>query len=88
MLVHYDQSQKILHLVIYKGETLELANTYTANCFKTALYYIFLSLKQTIINPQQTILRVFNTLSQEELQLIEKYFNGTEIINSEDKIIK
>lgn len=88
ILIHYSKTSNLLHVVIAKGNSLELVNTYISGSFKTALYYIFLALKQTITNPQQTVLRVFNILDNDEQNLLKTYFKEVENIIIADKIIE
>lgn len=85
VLFHYSVSHHLAHVVIAKGEELQLVNSYHADCFESAVYYLFLAVKQTIINPLQTTLHIYSPLSPEELQIISKYFSGIEADNIESK---
>lgn len=86
VLFHYSASHHLAHVVISKGEELQLVNSFNADSFESAAYFLFLAIKQTIINPLQTTLHVYNALSQEELQIIGKYFSGIETLDLESKI--
>lgn len=68
-----------LHIVIQEGDNLLLANSYPAAHFNTALYFLFLAIKRVQFNPEQTCIRVCGSLSGEEKETLEKYFQGVEV---------
>lgn len=79
VIFHYSSSHNLAHVVICKGNELQLVNSYSANSFESAVYFLFLALKQTIINPLQTKIQMCSEFSPQEVQTIEKYFSGVEI---------
>ena len=70
-----------IHIVAAEGDKLLLANSYKANDFITAQYYIFLVIKEVMFNPEFTTVQVFGTLEKSQLKSLSKYFKGVTIIS-------
>ncbi|MEG0891570.1 MAG: DUF3822 family protein [Bacteroidales bacterium] len=79
VIFHYSTSHNLAHIVICKGNDLQIVNSYNADCFESAAYFLFLAIKQTIINPLQTNVHVCSDLNEQEKKIIDKYFAGVEI---------
>ena len=70
----------VLSLVIAQGEDLKLCNCFAADDFQTALYYIFLSIKQFQINPELSVLYSISNLTTEQTISICSYFKSAEVL--------
>lgn len=70
-----------IHIVAAEGDKLLLANSYKANDFITAQYYIFLVIKEVMFNPEFTTVQVFGALEKSQLKSLSKYFKGVTIIS-------
>lgn len=81
VLFHYSLPHKLAHVLISKGDRLQLANAYIAENIESAIYFLFLAIKQTIVNPIQTKLLVYNPLSEAEQHTLENYFQEIQIHN-------
>ncbi len=64
-----------LHLIIYEGTSLVFCNSFPAAYFNTALYFLFLSLKQTQFNTEQTTLFVSGSIPDTDILQLSKYFS-------------
>jgi len=67
-----------LHLVLAAGDKLLLANSFEANDFTTALYYVFASMKDFQINPQLTTAYFKGELAYEQQEVLFSYFKAVE----------
>lgn len=63
-----------IHVIITEGTKLLFCNSYPAIHFNTALYFIFLALKQTQLNQEQTTLFTSGNFRDEEIYNLTKYF--------------
>lgn len=71
-----------IHLAVGEGERLLFANSFPANDFVTAEYFLFASLKEFQINPDVTTLYYEGELSYECREELFKYFSGVESAKS------
>lgn len=69
-----------LYLAIAQGKSLLLANSYRAQDFTTAQYYIFLAMKSLQLNPEVTTIRFRHSLSPEQEMALYRYFKAVECI--------
>ena len=67
-----------LHLAIAASDKLLLANSYKAEDFTTALYYIFAAMRDFQINPQMTTLYYKGEIGYESQEVLFSYFKGVE----------
>ncbi len=88
VIFHYSKEKKLSHIVISAGNELKIANCFKADTFESALYFLFLSIQQLQMNPKQCIVRVCSEMSQEQEQIIGKFFNGVEKNNLSNIICK
>lgn len=65
-----------LFIAIAQGKTLLLANSYEAQDFTTAQYYIFLAVKSLQLNPELSTICFLNTLDPEEEMSLYRYFKS------------
>lgn len=70
--------ERYLYLVIREGERLLLANAYRAPHPTTALYFLFLAVKQIQFNPEQTRIFFGGAPDPAEKELLERYFQGAD----------
>ena len=63
-----------VHVIITEGTKLLFCNSFPAIHFNTALYFIFLALKQTQLNQEQTTLFASGNFRDEEIYNLTKYF--------------
>lgn len=59
---------------IFSGQQLMLCNSFIATEFSTALYYAFLGLKHSFINPENTTVFIHGTILESDIKLLSKYF--------------
>lgn len=85
VIFHFSKEKEITHILISKGNSLQLLNSYNAKDFNSALYFLLLAIKQTIINSHQTILHILSNISKEENEIIQNYFKQI-AIKEEEKI--
>lgn len=69
-------SKEDVHITAAEGNRLLLANSYPAKDFVTALYYLFLVIKEVMFNPEFTTLQVMGTLTKGQTKDLSKYFKG------------
>lgn len=74
VIFHYCPQKKLAHVLICKGERLQLVNAYPAGQFENAAYFLFLAIRQTIINPLQTKLHIYSETGKAEKQILKNYF--------------
>ena len=87
VIFHYSKSKGISHTVICMGDELKLANSFKADSFESALYFLFLAIHQLQMNPKQCIVRVCSEITQEQEETISAFFSGTEKNNLDNTII-
>lgn len=68
-----------LTLVISEGDKLLLCNSYKAEDFTTALYYVFFAIRQFQFNPEVTTIYFRNELDEDSQMMLYRYFSGVEI---------
>ncbi|MDD4639021.1 MAG: DUF3822 family protein, partial [Bacteroidales bacterium] len=73
--VYFNYSKGQLHLIIYEGVSLIYCNSFPATYFNTALYFLFLALKQTQFNPEQTTVFVSGNIPDTDILQLSKYFS-------------
>ena len=88
VIFHYSKENKLSHIVISAGEELKIANCFKADTFESALYFLFLSIKQLQMNPKQCTVRVCWDIMPEQEQTIGKFFKGVEKNNLSELICK
>ncbi len=69
-----------LCLAIAQGKTLLLANTYEANDFTTAEYWIFLALRSLQLNPEISTICLLSEISPEDEMSLYRYFKAVETL--------
>lgn len=69
----------LLTLVISEGEKLLLCNSYKAEDFTTALYYVFFAIRQFQFNPEVTTIYFRNELDEDCQMMLYRYFSGVEV---------
>lgn len=67
-----------LFLVIAEGRTLRLCNSYDAQDFTTAEYYIFLAMRRFQLNPEMSAIYFHTPLSEEQEMSLYRYFRSVE----------
>ena len=67
-----------LHLAVAQGRSLLLANSFKAEDFTTAEYFIFLALKNLQLNPEVSTICWRTTLANEEKMSLYRYFKSVE----------
>ncbi len=88
VIFHYSKEKKLSHIVISAGEELKIANCFKADTFESALYFLFLSIKQLQMNPKQCTVRVCWDIMPEQEATIGKFFKGVEKNNLSELICK
>jgi|GEM_PF-2530143 len=88
VIFHYCTNKRIAHIVIYMGDELKLANSFKADSFESALYFLFLSIQQQQMNPKQCVVRVCSEILPQQEDTIKKFFNGVEKNNLNNIILK
>ncbi len=69
-----------LYLVIAQGKSLLLCNSFKAEDFTTAEYFIFLALKKLQLNPEVSTISFCTELNEEEEMSLYRYFKNVERI--------
>ena len=69
-----------LYIAIAQGKTLLLANSYGAESFTTAEYYIFLAMKSLQLNPEVSTVCWRTDLSSEDEMSLYRYFKAVDRI--------
>ena len=88
VILHYNGSRNIAHIIICTGEELKLANSFKADSFESALYFLFLSIQKLQMNPKQCVIRVCSDISLEQEETVKRFFNGVEKNNLDNCILK
>ena len=70
----------VLYLAIAQGKSLLLCNTYKAQDFTTAEYFIFLAMKKLQLNPEVSTICFRTPLDEEEEMSLYRYFKNVEQI--------
>lgn len=78
VVFHYSQQLNLSHTIIGAGEELKLANSFKAESFESALYFLFLSIQQLQMNPKQCVIRVCGDISVQQEETIKRFFNSVE----------
>lgn len=73
---HYSHEKKLAHVVIYTGDELKLANSFKADSFESALYFLFLSIKGLQMNPRQCEVMACWQTSREQEDVFTRFFCG------------
>ncbi|MBR1576349.1 MAG: DUF3822 family protein [Bacteroidales bacterium] len=76
ILFHFEAG--CLDLAIAQGERLLLANSFPAEDFTSAEYYLFLAVKSLQINPEVSTVTVTSELSADEEMSLYRYFKSVE----------
>lgn len=71
--INYTKGQ--IHIIIYEGTSLIYCNSFPAAYFNTALYFLFLALRQTQFNPEQTTVFVSGSINETDILQLSKYFS-------------
>ncbi len=69
-----------ISIAIAQGKTLLLANSYKAEDFTTAQYYIFLAAKSLQINPEVSTIYWMSAPQTSEVMSLYRYFKAVEIL--------
>lgn len=86
VVFHYSNSKKISHTIIATGEELKIANSFKAESFESALYFLFLSIQQLQMNPRQCTVKVCSAITDEQEETIARFFSGVEKNNLDNHI--
>lgn len=81
VVFHYSPEKGLSHTIIYMGEELKLANSFKADSFESALYFLFLSIKGLQMNPRQCTVRVCNCITEMQEKIFAKFFKGFDVNN-------
>lgn len=87
VIMSIDRRHKITHIAAAVGNDLKLINTYNTGDFNSALYYLFLALKELQLNPALTHIRLYNTIDSQKMELLNNYFNTIEVYEPDCNII-
>jgi len=88
VIFHYSSKKRISHIVIAAGNELKLANSFKADSFESALYFLFLSIQQLQMNPRQCTVMVCSEIDRQQEETIARFFKGVEKNNLSDIILK
>ena len=81
VVFHYCTGRKLSHTIIYIGEQLKLANSFKADSFESALYFLFLAIKGLQMNPRQCTVRVCCAITKEQENVFSRFFKGFQVNN-------
>lgn len=76
VVFHYSTERRISHIVIAAGDELKLANSFRADSFESALYFLFLSIQQLQMNPRQCTVKVCSETTPQQEETFAKFFKG------------
>lgn len=79
VVFHYCTEKRLSHTIIYIGEDLKLANSFKADSFESALYFLFLAIKGLQMNPRQCIVRVCCAITKEQETIFSRFFKGFQV---------
>ena len=86
-ILHYNGNRNIAHIIICTGEELKLANSFKADSFESALYFLFLAIKGLQMNPRQCTVRVCCNITKEQEGIFSRFFKGFQV-NDLDILLK
>lgn len=86
VVFHFSNAQKLSHTIIATGGELKIANSFKADSFESALYFLFLSIQQLQMNPRQCIVRVCSPLTGKQEETIARFFSGVEKNNLDNHL--
>ena len=69
-----------MSIAIAQGRQLLLCNSYPAQDFTTAEYYLFLAVKSLLINPEMSTVCFMSALSDEEEMSLYRYFKSVLVL--------
>lgn len=87
VVFHYSGEKNLSHTVIATGGELKMANSFKADSFESALYFLFLSIKQLQMNPRQCTVRVCSAITPQQEETIARFFSGVETNNLDNQIL-
>ena len=87
VVFHYSSGKNLSHTVIAAGTELKIANSFKADSFESALYFLFLSIQQLQMNPRQCTVRVCSAITPQQEETIARFFNGVEKNNLDNHIL-
>lgn len=73
-------ADKHLHLAVAQGKSLQIVNTFRAEDFTTAEYFIFNTLKKLQLNPEISTISFRTPVTEEQQLSLYRYFKAVEII--------
>ena len=79
VVFHYSAEKRLSHTIIYIGEELKLANSFKADSFESALYFLFLAIKGLQMNPRQCTVRVCCNITKEQEGIFSRFFKGFQV---------
>ena len=79
VIFHYSSKKNISHIVIAAGNELKLANSFKADSFESALYFLFLAIKGLQMNPRQCTVRVCCGITKEQEEIFSRFFKGFQV---------
>ena len=87
VVFHYSAQKMLSHTVIATGSELKIANSFKADSFESALYFLFLSIQQLQMNPRQCTVRVCSAITPQQEETIARFFSGVEKNNLDNLIL-
>ena len=87
VVFHYSEQKMLSHTVIATGSELKMANSFKADSFESALYFLFLSIQQLQMNPRQCTVRVCSAITPQQEETIARFFSGVEKNNLDNLIL-
>ena len=87
VVFHYSAEKRLSHTVIATGCELKMANSFKADSFESALYFLFLSIQQLQMNPRQCTVRVCSAITPQQEETIARFFSGVEKNNLDNLIL-
>ena len=88
VVFHYNAEKRLSHTIIYIGDELKLANSFKADSFESALYFLFLAIKGLQMNPRQCTVRVCCGITKEQEGIFSRFFKGFQVNDLDILIIK
>ena len=87
VVFHYSSHKKLSHTVIATSTELKMANSFKADSFESALYFLFLSIQQLQMNPRQCTVRVCSAITPQQQETIARFFGGVQTNNLDNQIL-